>query len=936
MKQALFIFIVLSIANINAQSQSPGILFDSVRIGFNTGDYPLERYPNTVRTADIDNDGDMDAVMSEETFAHGILVMKNDGAGLFSAPVRYATTLAARDIAIADINGDGLKDIAVTNTGNYEEGNSIAVFLNTGGGNFGAPVYYVTGSGTVGIAAGDLDNDGDIDLAVSNKLADSVTVLINPGSGTFNTITRFFAGDSPQRLAIAKVNSDNLPDIVVGNNTQHFNILYNGGSNTFANRVETTVSTVIWAGDGDANVLVADVDNDNDNDIVYTSSQTWDGNRGWLKLYRNNGNGTLASPETIELAYSTVGSIDLAIADLDNNGWKDIVAIYYGRSIGDGYEVLLNNGSGGFLPAVLRPAGQGTHSVAVADVDNDSNIDILTADTYSMQLTVHKNYGNANFPTPALYKSNTASAGSLDVADIDHDGDLDVVSSASSIAAVGVPVTVQLNNGDGTFTAGVPYSVGGGGVQAKFRDLNGDGNVDLLFASAICCGAYDFHTAMGNGDGTFGPRQTVIQNACGWSDIDAVDMDNDGDLDVIVTEWLGCQNVGLSARRIYINLNNGNGTFAPPNIKLVNPHPSCLATGDFNGDGYKDLITGQSQSIDLHIATGTGDIQPPVSFATEESPYALVVNDFNNDGKLDIATCTEYDFEGMSVLLGNGDGTFQPAQNYKGAYSPDIRNEAGITSGDVDGDGDVDIVVANSASNDISVFLNNGNGTFTSYMRYGVSYYAASPVLADFNNDGKKDILTTVTLLFSGSQNAVALLKGTHTALLPITVHSFTGSRNNNNVVLNWVMGTTGKGTFEVQRSFDGRRFNNIGTIAAGNINRYTFADHDAKGSILYYRVRIVNEDGRATFSNVLSFAGSATENKMVAAVNGARINVTFSTAPLGTVHFTLSDMWGRKIYEADKAAEQVMNLEPGRLTTGVYVLTAYADQKIYTVKVVL
>ena len=291
--------------------------------------------------------------------------------------------------------------------------------------------------------------------------------------------------------------------------------------------------------------------------------------------------------------------------------------------------------------------------MATAEVTGDKNVDVITVDSYSLQVTVHKNYGNADFPIPALYNTNNSSTGSLDAADIDGDGDLDIVSSASSIGGVGVTVTVQKNNGRGVFTPGVPYSIRGGGVQAKFRDLNGDGKPDLLFATAISTPPYDFHTAINNGDGTFGPRQTWSMNACGWNDIDAFDLDNDGDLDVVITEWLGCQNVAQSARRIFISKNNGRGGFSAPKVKLVNPFPGPIAGGDFNNDGKIDIVTGQSLSIDLHLGTGTGDLQPPVSFATEQSPYDLISLDLNGDGNLDIAACTDYNVEGMSVLLGN-------------------------------------------------------------------------------------------------------------------------------------------------------------------------------------------------------------------------------------------------------------------------------------------
>src|SRR5687767_14435475 len=133
-KATLSLLIALSCALSYGQSITVP-LFDSVRLGFNTGEFPAARFPGQVRTGDIDNDGDPDAVIAMETWNTGIKVMKNGGNGMYLAPVSYATTLAVKDITIADLNNDGLKDIAVTNTGDYDEGNSIAVFINVGSGN---------------------------------------------------------------------------------------------------------------------------------------------------------------------------------------------------------------------------------------------------------------------------------------------------------------------------------------------------------------------------------------------------------------------------------------------------------------------------------------------------------------------------------------------------------------------------------------------------------------------------------------------------------------------------------------------------------------------------------------------------------------------------------------------------------------------------------
>lgn len=762
-KNPLFLSLALLmlLVNLNAQIGNRPI-FNNSYYGFATGVYPGGQSPSEVRAADLDNDGDSDFVVAQQNFAKGFVVLKNLKKGFYAAGVKYNSPMASEGIVVADLNNDGRNDVALTNTGQFYNGSSVSVFLNRGGGNFNAAVNYTVGSGPVGITAADFDNDGDNDLAVCNLTSaiGSVSVLINNGNGSFNPAVNFQAGIAPFRIIAAKINNDNLVDLVVADNTQTVNILFNGGNNDFSTKTTLNVIYTTPIDDGNSNIQAADFDNDGDNDLVFSSMKTFH-TVNEIALFVNKGNGTYDPPKFLQLNGFVGSAWDLDVADFNNDGKKDILTCFYSGRTGDGYEILLNLGNNNFSVPEVKPAGQSTQFITAADVDNDNKVDVITSDFYSLQVTVHKNAGNASFPIPSLYATNNSVAGSLDAADIDGDGDLDVLTSASGIAAVGVTVTVLKNNGNGSFTPGIAYSIRAGGVQAKFRDLNGDGKPDIIFATAISSPPYDFHTAINNGDGTFGPRQTWSMNACGWSDIDAIDVDGDGDNDAVITEWLGCTNIPNSARRLFISKNNGNGSFAAPVIKLISPSPSCVATGDFNNDGRPDIATGQSLSVDVHLNSGNnGLFNAPVTYATAESVYDMIAVDVNNDGKLDLAACTEFNHEGMSVLIGNGDGSFKPAQNYDGAYSPDLRNESGITSGDIDADGDIDILVGNYASNDVSVYLNKGNGSFNFIARVGMYYGVASPVYADFTGDGKKDIVALTGFPPSGIESRLCIITG--------------------------------------------------------------------------------------------------------------------------------------------------------------------------------
>jgi hypothetical protein len=120
----------------------------------------------------------------------------------------------------------------------------------------------------------------------------------------------------------------------------------------------------------------------------------------------------------------------------------------------------------------------------------------------------------------------------------------------------------------------------------------------------------------------------------------------------------------------------------------------------------------------------------------------------------------------ITIRLGNGDGTFKAVQQLPAAYSPDLANVSGIAAADVDGDGDLDLIVGQDASNDMAVYYNNGSGVFSAYVRVGGYYGVSAPWFADFDGDGHGDIAMMVNLPPSGSQSALIVLKGIKTGVI--------------------------------------------------------------------------------------------------------------------------------------------------------------------------
>jgi hypothetical protein len=164
--------------------------------------------------------------------------------------------------------------------------------------------------------------------------------------------------------------------------------------------------------------------------------------------------------------------------------------------------------------------------------------------------------------------------------------------------------------------------------------------------------------------------------------------------------------------------------------------PDAAAVADLNGDGIPDLaVTNQlSNNVSVLLGNGDGTFQPQVNYSTSARPIGVAVGDFNGDGKLDLAV-VNLRGNSVSILLGNGDGTFQPQVTFPAGDFP-----AGLAVGDFNGDGNLDLAVVNESDNTMSILLGNGDGTFQPQVTYATGGEPEGVVAGDFNGDGKLDL----------------------------------------------------------------------------------------------------------------------------------------------------------------------------------------------------
>jgi hypothetical protein len=349
---------------------------------------------------------------------------------------------------------------------------------------------------------------------------------------------------------------------------------------------------------------------------------------------------------------------------------------------------------------------------------------------------------------------------SVAIGDLNGDGKPDLVVANNNSNTVGV----LFGNGDGTFRAVVTHGSGGRSPNSVvIADVNGDGKPDIVVANSCAstsCSKGSVGVLLGNGDGTFKPAVNYDSGGeIAWS-VAVADVNGDGKPDVIVAN--------SNNNTVGILLGNGDGSF-----KLPYSYPSgsnsftgSLAVADLNGDGKPDLAMADwcltypnctSGTVGVLLGYGNGSFHFPVTYSSAgEYAQTLAVGDVNEDGKPDLLignNCFSCGYYGeVSVLLGNGDGTFQTAMT-----NVLTQTVGSIAVKDVNGDGKLDLLVAgrNSQGGVVATLLGNGNGTFQSAVHYGSGGGTApsSLAVADVDGNGKPDLLVA-------NSNTIGVLLG--------------------------------------------------------------------------------------------------------------------------------------------------------------------------------
>jgi hypothetical protein len=548
---------------------------------------------SAVSFADIDNDNDMDVMITGEnnTGENISKLYVNDGNGVFSeVPETPFDGVKYSAIAFADIDNNSSEDLIIT--GEDSDNQRITkLYANDGNGvfseNLGTSIDDVSRGS---VAFSDIDNDNDQDILitgfdVSNQ--NIAKVYLNDGSGSFSFMPNTpFEGVKNSSIAFADINGDDNSDVLIcGKNifgSKLSNLYVNDGLGNYS-----FVSGTPFNGVYTSSVAFADVDNDNDQDVLICGANEL--YHGFSELYLNDGNGNYSA--LAGTPFVDVYLCSIAFADIDNDNDQDVMITgsdNFGVS-----RLYTNDGTGNFTLVSGTPfSSVYSSSIAFADIDNDNDQDLLISgfDFTGLDITkLYKNDGLGNFSIVNSTPFDGISNGSLAFADVDNDNDKDVLITGLNQFNQ-IIAKLYKNNGIGIFfeMSGTPFE-GVSSSSIAFADTDNDNDQDVLITGFNGSGQPIANLYINGGGGFYSldtdtPFEGVSNGSVAFADIE-----NDGDQDVLITGFVDSdQNIS----KLYIN--DGSGNFTEDlNTSFQGVGFSAVAFSDIDGDNDQDvLITG--------------------------------------------------------------------------------------------------------------------------------------------------------------------------------------------------------------------------------------------------------------------------------------------------------------------------------------------------------
>ncbi len=629
-----------------------------------------------VAAADLDGDGDMD-VLSASGLDDRIAWYENDGSGNFGTQQNISITAdGAIDVVAADLDGDGDLDVLSASAND----DRIAWYENDGSGNFGPQQNIsITADGVSQLAAADVDGDGDLDLISATSEDDRIAYYINDGSGSFGSqITISTLADRALSVVTADLDGDGDLDVLSASanddriawyeNSTAFIVTANDPLSNANNVPYTKDLTISFSDRVDASLLTntnVKIFGDQGLPFIFMpysilgNQSSFDPNRAYFageKITTTITSGVssitgnpLATPYSFQfrtavsalspgefangenlISTTATGARDAHIADIDGDGFLDIISASYSSDKIDWYK---NDGARNFMPAQnITSTANGVGQITVADIDGDGDMDMLAAISIDDKITWYKNDGSGTFGPELIITTATNSPTDVEVADLDNDGDLDVLSAS----LIDDRIAWYKNDGLGGFGPQLIISnTADFATSVTTADINSDGYMDVISTSQ---GDNQVKWYLNNGDGSFGSPQIISSTGNGLKSVEAADFNNDGAMDFV--------SASATDGRIAWYKNDGSGNFIEATIATTESLAQGVSTGDIDGDGFLDVLTTSfaNNRIAWYANDGMGGFGSRQNISTTTSGvYDIATADLDNDGDLDVVSASSTD-----------------------------------------------------------------------------------------------------------------------------------------------------------------------------------------------------------------------------------------------------------------------------------------------------
>jgi hypothetical protein len=632
-----------------------------------------------------------------------------------------------KDIVVADLNGDGLADIALSNVDG-----TVTVYFSLGDGHFTEPLHLHTGGTELrGIIAADFDGDGLPEIATAAPYDGALYLFMNQGEGVFSDVIKMETWLGARNLTAGDFDGDGHQDLVVAGQQrglQQYRGLGNGQFETkgAVDALNATTEERNFPKPVFSLKAYRPVGATKD-ELIATHAET---NLLWRLIPDAAGQLQVSGSITNEFAHSLdIGPIVGPIS----SGLSDIVTAHRDRGF-----VLVRRGdysNAGFEENIRQRLDipGGPRAVQLVDLDNDGWNDLVVVLRNFNRIITYKNVNGTFVPATELPVG--ASPRELGSGDINHDGfpDIAVMNRASSDVTI-----LPTANGQTSFTSPDQVYTADGEVSGlALVDFNGDGRPDVVQLHRT---SGEFSVRLTANDGSLGPAKYYLTGNVP-ADQAIVDVNNDHIMDLVAAN-LGRD--GVEAGSVSVRLGNADGTFQPEQ-RFVLPEKYSgnlfsIIPADFDGDGNIDLAAGY---FDCRIAFFKGNGDGTFTFTKEHrflyESRSMTAGDFDQDGDIDLAGIS---YTGEILVIENKGDLLTTDELTRTSYppSPDQHGALVIRSIDYNHDGDIDLLVG--TGNGASIYVGGPGMKFTREIDKipGTSFAVSSIALADFDGDGQLDM----------------------------------------------------------------------------------------------------------------------------------------------------------------------------------------------------